>query len=124
VDSIAKEHTDFILKLAEQQPKLEFHNLKIEELRGGLKRITVDLLNNANLPTHSELGQRSRWLKKIKIDISTSKENIVAGNKIELVNSMQSQENKSLSWVVKENGKVTLKAGAPHTGFAELNINL
>ena len=124
VDSIAIEHTDFIQKLAQHQPKLEFHNLKVESLKGGLKRITVDLLNNANLPTHSELGQRSRWLKKIRIELSASKDNILAGNKIELVTKMDALETKSLSWIVKGNGKLNLKAGAPHSGFAELNINL
>jgi hypothetical protein len=124
VDSIAMEHTDFILKLVEHQPKLEFHNLKVENLSGGLKRISVDLLNNANLPTHSELGQRSRWLRKIRIDLSANKENIIAGDKIELVTKMDALETKSLSWIVKGNGKLTLKAGAPHAGFAELNINL
>lgn len=124
VDSIALEHTNFILKLAKQQPKLEFHNLKVENLKGGLKRITVDLLNNANLPTHSQLGQRSRWLRKIRVDISTPKDDILAGNKIELIGGMQALESKTLSWIVKENSTVTLKAGAPHTGFAELNINI
>ena len=124
VDSIAIEHTNFILKLAQHQPKLEFHNLKVENLKGGLKRITVNLLNNANLPTHSELGQRSRWLRKIRIDLSAEKDNIIAGNKIELVSKMDALESKSLSWIVKGNGKLNLKAGAPHTGFAELNINL
>lgn len=124
VDSIAIEHTDFILQLAQQQPNLEFHNLKVENLKGGLKRITVDLLNNANLPTHSDLGQRSRWLRKIRIDLSASKNNILAGDKIELVTKLDALETKSLSWIVKGNGKLNLKAGAPHTGFAELNINL
>lgn len=124
VDSIAIEHTDFILKLAKQQPQLEFHNLKIENLKGGLKRVTVDLLNNANLPTHSDLGERSRWLRKIRIEIDTPKNTILAGNKIELVKKMKSLESKSLSWIVKADGKVKIKAGAPHTGFTELNLNL
>jgi hypothetical protein len=124
VDSIAVEHTDFILKLANYQPKLEFHNLKVESLKGGLKRITVDLLNNANLPTHSQLGERSRWLQKVKIELNASKNKILAGNQIELVSKMDAYETKSLSWIVKGNGNLTLKAGAPHTGFVELNINL
>lgn len=124
VDSIALEHTDFILKLAEYQPKLEFHNLKVEDLKGGLKRITVDLLNNANLPTHSQLGERSRWLQKVRIELGASKDEIIAGNKIELVSKMDAYETKSLSWIVKGNGKHILKAGAPHTGFAEINVNL
>ncbi|SDG79683.1 M14 family metallopeptidase [Psychroflexus sediminis] len=124
VDSIALEHTNFILKLAQQQQKLEFHNLKVEDLNGGLKRITVDLLNNGNLPSHSELGQRSRWLKKIRVDLNLSEDDIIVGNNIELIDRMEALETKTLSWVIKGNGKVNLKAGAPHTGFTELNINL
>lgn len=124
VNNIATEHTDFILKLAQQQPKLEFHNLKVESLNGGLKRITVDLLNNANLPTHAELGQRSRWLQKIRVDIDRPKEDILVGDQIELISNMGALETKSLSWIVKGKGNLNLKAGAPHTGYAELNINL
>ena len=124
VDSIAIEHTNFILKLSQQQPKLEFHNLKVESLKGGLNRISVDLLNNSNLPTHSKLGERSRWLRKIRIDLDKAQEDILAGNKTELINRMGALETKSLSWIVKGNGKVTLKAGAPHAGFAKLTLNL
>lgn len=124
VDSIAIEHTDFILKLSQQQPKLEFHNPKVENLKGGLKRVSVDLLNNSNLPSHSKLGERSRWLRKIRIDIDKAQEDILAGNKTELINRMEALETKSLSWIVRGNGKVTLRAGAPHTGFAELTLNL
>nr|MBA3986382.1 peptidase [Flavobacteriales bacterium] len=123
-DSIAIQHTNFILKLAEIQPKLEFHNVKIEKLSGGLSRITADLFNNSPLPTHSELGEKSRWLRKIRIDITKDKKDVLAGNTINLINKMDAFETKKLSWIVNGSGNVEIKAGAAHCGIATLNVKL
>ncbi|RIW16268.1 peptidase [Algoriphagus lacus] len=124
VGEIAKEHTDFILKLAEMQPKLEFHNLKTESLGNGLTRVTVDLFNNSPLPTHSEMGARSRWLRKVRIDMDATAEKIVSGDKIKLVDSMGAFEKTTLSWIIRGTGTVTIKAGAAHTGFATQTVKL
>lgn len=124
VGEIADQHTDFILKLAAMQPKLEIHNLKTESLSNGLTRISLDLYNNSSLPTHSEMGARSRWLRKIRIDMSADAENIVSGNKIELLQMLDAYEKVSLSWIIKGSSNVTVKAGAAHTGFVTSTIKL
>lgn len=124
VAEIADQHTEFILKLAEMRPKLEIHNVKTESLGNGLSRVTLDLFNNSSLPTHSEMGEKSRWLRKIRIDIDTDPENIVSGNKIELRNSIGAYEKASLSWIIKGGGDVTVKAGASHAGFTSQTIKL
>lgn len=124
VDSIALKHTNFILELAKLQPKLEFHNVKVENLGSGLSRITADLYNNAPLPTHSELGEKSRWLRKIRIDITKDKKEVLAGNTINLIDNMDAYETKTMSWILKGSGNVEIKAGAAHTGFAVLNVKL
>ena len=124
VDSIAINHTNFIVKLAEIQPKLEFHNFKTEKLSGGLTRITLDLYNNSPLPTHSELGERSRWLQKLQITVNKDKKDILAGNTIKLLDKLGAYEKETLSWIVKGGGTVNIKVGAPHTGYATMNVKL
>lgn len=124
VGAIADEHTAFILKLAEMQPKLEFHNLKTESLGNGLTRVTVDLFNNSPLPTHSEMGAKSRWLRKIRIDIDATSDKVVSGDKIKLVDSMDAFEKTTLSWIIRGSGNITIKAGAPHAGFATQTVKL
>ncbi|SFN67876.1 M14 family metallopeptidase [Salegentibacter flavus] len=123
-DSIASSHTDFIIKLAEIQPKLELHNLRTEKLGGRLTRVTVDLFNNSPLPTHSELGGKSRWLQKLQIRLSKDKKDILAGNTIKLVDKLEAYEKKTLSWIVKGSGTANIRIGAPHTGFVESNVKL
>lgn len=124
VDSIAKEHTDFVVKLAEMKPNIEFHNVKTEKLSGGLTRITLDVFNNSPLPTHSELGEKSRWLQKLQITVNKDKKDIVAGNTIKLSEKLGPFEKETVSWIVRGGGSATIKAGAPHTGFATMNVKL
>jgi hypothetical protein len=124
VDDIAQEHTAFIVQLAEMSPKLEFHNVKTEKLGNGLTRVSVDLFNNSPLPTHSEMGAKSRWLRKIRIDINKEAKDLVSGDKIKLIDHIGAYENVSLSWIVKGSGSVDIKAGAAHTGIATLNVKL
>ncbi|MBT0809955.1 peptidase [Litoribacter ruber] len=124
VPEIAGEHKDFIIKLAELQPSLEFHNLKAEKLNNGLTRVTVDLYNNSPLPTHTEMGERSRWLQKIRIDSNKDKDDLVSGDKIKLVDSLGAFEKKTLSYIVKGSGTFEVRAGAPHTGIATLEVKL
>jgi hypothetical protein len=105
------------------QPRLEFHNLKTEALGNGLTRITVDLYNNSPLPTHSEMGARSRWLRKVRIDIDAA-DKLISGDKIKLLDSMAAYEKTTLSWIVRGTGNVSIKAGASHTGFATQIVKL
>lgn len=124
VDEIASEHTDFILALADMQPNLELHNLKIEDLGNGLNRVSVDLFNNAPLPTHSELGERSRWLRKIRVDMSVDSERLISGDAISTIDVLGAYEKVSMSWVVRGKGAADLKVGAAHLGFINEKINL
>ncbi|MDR7131220.1 hypothetical protein J2X69_003580 [Algoriphagus sp. 4150] len=124
VDEIAAQHTEFILKLAGMQPKLEIHNVKSESLGNGLSRVTLDLFNNSAIPTHSEMGEKSRWLRKIRIDMDATPDKIVSGNKIELVDSLGAYEKVSFSWIIRGSGNVTVKAGASHAGFTSTTLKL
>jgi len=124
VNDIAKEHTDFILKLAAMSPKLEFHNVKTEKLGNGLTRITADLFNNSALPTHSDMGEKSRWLRKIRVDINKDAKDLISGDKIKLIDKLGAYEKTTLTWIVKGSGSVDIKAGAAHAGIATLNVKL
>lgn len=124
VGELAEQHTDFILKLAAMQPKLEFHNLKTESLGNGLTRVSVDLFNNSPLPTHSQMGERSRWLRKVRVDIDVAPEKLISGDKITLEGSLGAYQKVTYSWIVRGTGNVTIKAGAAHTGFATQTVKL
>lgn len=125
VDSISIKHTDFIIELAKLQPKIVLENLKIEAVNKKLTRITVDVHNQGLLPTHTEMGQKSRWFRNIKVEIKLKKgQQLITGKKIELINSIEGDGTKQFTWLVQGNGSVIIEAGTSHTGTDKATIKL
>jgi hypothetical protein len=122
---LVKKHTDFMVKLAEMQPAIDVMNLRTEKLANGLTRISLDVVNKGGLATHSKLGERSYFIKKVKVVVQTAgKQEIVGGKKIHLLNSLDANSSQSFSWVVKGTGKLTIEAGCPTGGTKTIEINL
>jgi len=125
VDSIAIKHTDFILKVAEMQPELQLVNLKQEKVGNNLTRITVDLHNNGLLPTHTQMGDKSRWLRKINVYMKTkNNQPLISGKPRQVTAKLDGDDTMTLSWLIQGSGSVTLEATAPQAGTATKTINL
>lgn len=125
VDSIAIKHTDFILKVAEMQPELQLVNLKQDKVDSNLTRITVDLHNTGLLPTHTEMGDKSRWLRKINVYMKVNgSQQIISGKERQIIEKLDGDGTMQLSWLVQGSGKVTVEATAPQAGTAIQTINL
>lgn len=125
VADISKKHTKFIIELAKMQPNITLKNIKTEAVGKGITRITIDVYNDGLLPTHTEMGKRSRWLRKIKVAIKTNKkQQILSGRKITLVNSIDGDSSQKFTWLVKGKGSVSVEAGTSHTGIDIATIKL
>ena len=125
VKEISKKHTDFIIELTKLQPNITLKNIKVETVSKGFTRITVDVYNEGLLPTHTEMGKRSRWLRKIKVAIQLNKkQQLITGNKITLLTSIDGDSSQQFTWLVKGKGSVHLEAGTSHTGIDKATIQL
>lgn len=125
VDDISKKHTDFILEVTKLQPNITIENITTENVDNNLTRITLNVHNKGFLPTHTEMGKRSRWLRRIKVDLNlNSNQEIISGRKTQLIDSIDGDSSEELSWLVKGKGSVTIQAGAAHTGTSNATINL
>ncbi|WP_299684814.1 M14 family metallopeptidase [uncultured Dokdonia sp.] len=125
VDSISNTHTDFILKVASMQPELQLVNLQQESVGNNLTRITVDLHNNGLLPTHTEMGDKSRWLRKINVYLKTSgKQQLISGKSRQVIEKLDGDGTLTMSWLIQGSGSVTIEATVPQAGTATKTINL
>jgi len=125
VEDITNKHVIFLLKLATLQPELDIIHVKTEKIGGGISRITALIINKGALPSHSKLGERTYWVKRINVKLNIlNNQSIISGKKIQLLNSMEGYSEKELSWLVKGTGKVILEAGSPTTGTKKIEISL
>ncbi|HLO38241.1 MAG TPA: hypothetical protein VK173_07125, partial [Lacibacter sp.] len=125
VPDLVKKHSSFLVKLAAAQPEIDIVNIKTEKLASGLTRITLDVINKSALPSHSKLGERSYWVKRINVKVNNnSSQSIISGKKIQLLNALEGYSSKQLSWLIKGSGKITIEAGSPTTGTKTIEVTL
>lgn len=125
IDGVVEKHNQFITDLTTKQAKLELVNMRTESVGKGLTRVTVDVYNSGVLPTHTQMGARSRWLRPVKVVLNTeNNQEIVSGRKMQMIRALNGDHHQSFSWLVKGKGSVSLEVGAPHVGFVSTTINL
>lgn len=125
VPEIVKKHSDFIVKLAAHQPQLDIINMKSEVVGGGVSRITLTVINKGAFASHTKLGEKSYWVKRIAVKLNSANgQTVLAGKKNQLLNSMDGFSSTELTWLIKGSGTVTIEAGSPTTGTKKLEVKL
>jgi len=125
LDSLAQTHNEFIVWLARQRPVIKVINLKKEKISKNVFRIELDVYNDGYLPALSEIGERTRWVKKPKISLTLDKgQEMLSGRAVQLLDKLPGDTGHHLTWLVKEKGNVLIQVGAPQTGFQVVEIAL
>ena len=125
MDSISDTHNAFIIWLASQRPVIEILNLQIKNIDKNLFRIELDIYNKGFLPALSEMGEKTRWVKKPKISLELQKDQeIISGRSVQLLDKLPGDTAHQLSWLIKEKGTVTIEVGAPQTGIQKIEVEL
>ncbi|WP_438945841.1 hypothetical protein [Sediminibacterium sp.] len=125
VESIAQKHTDFLIKMAQLRAQVNIQKLSAEKLGNGLTKITIEVINNGLLPTHSKFSDRNYFVKRLKVAIQLNdKQQLIGGKKLELINNMDPNTMQQFSWIVKGSGDISVEAGAPSIGVAKKTISL
>ena len=124
VADLVKKHSSFLVKLAAAQPEVDIVNIKTEKV-GSLTRITIDVINKGALASHSKLGERTYWVKRINVKVNTSgNQSVISGRKIQTLNSLEGYSSQQLTWLIKGSGKLTIEAGSPTTGTKTIDVTL
>jgi len=67
IPALAKSHADFALWLAQQLPKVEVTNTRVESKGDGIFQITTTVVNERYLPTQMMMGARVRFNRPITV---------------------------------------------------------
>jgi hypothetical protein len=119
VDSLTTAHLNFVEQLSVMRPDLVFENIRVEDVGRNLTRITLDLHNRGSLPTSTELGTRTQWVRPVNVEMSAgSSMQILSGRPAFQIDRLMGSESQEMSWLISGNGSVTLSAGSPSAGFA------
>lgn len=121
-----EKHSKFFTEFLWQMPALQITNIRTESLSGGLTRITADIHNKGLLPTHSELGEKTRHVDKLKIELIHSKnQTIVSGKRKDVIRKpLGAGEKMEVSWIVAGSGEVQIQIHSATAGKENAKVNL
>ncbi len=122
-DSLVTTHTAFLCRLASLQPTVEISQVIKEKVSKDITRVTATIINSGLLPSHTKIGERSYWVKKINVKINGNVQ-VISGKKIQLLGILDGFSSRELQWLLKGNGTVILEAGSPSTGTVKSSIIL
>jgi hypothetical protein len=125
VDGLVKKHYDFIFSLSKKSPAIDIINVQKEALGDGITRITATIINNGLMATQTKVGERSYWVKKISVKLNhTVNQKIISGRKNQVLDAIEGQGNRTLSWLIKGSGKLSIDAGSPTSGSKTIELSL
>lgn len=125
VGDLVSKHTDFVTSLAEMAPFIELADLKTERIDNGLTRVTVKVHNTGLLPTLSQIGIRSYFLKAIAVRVNTNgNQKVVSGRSVQTIKGIDGRGHVELTWLIQGTGKLTIEAGSPNTGSDQVEVSL
>ncbi len=125
LEETATKHVFFVEELLAAMPKIETNVPEVIKVKDNLYRITIKVANKGLLPTYSEIGDKIRFISKMKTEIVLQKnQSMISGRKYFIHNSMQAGESEEYSWLISGTGKVTITSGCATAGFKEVIVDL
>jgi hypothetical protein len=123
-ESVVK-HKLFLVELMNAMPKIETSVPVVEKLDANLFRITIKVANKGMLPTYAEIGDKIRFISRMKTEIKLNgNQQMVSGRKYFLRNTLQPDESEEYSWLVSGSGTATIATGCATTGIKEIKVEL
>jgi len=121
-----QKHSQFFTDFAYLMPSIQITNIRTETVSAGLTRITADIHNQGLLPTHSEMGERTRHVDKLKIELVHNKsQTIVAGKRLEVIRkAIAGGEKIEVSWLIAGSGSVQIQTSAGSLGKENVSVSL
>ncbi len=121
----ADKHLKFLTGLGAQMPEVQLVNVKSESLGNGLTRVTATVINKGLLPTYAEIGDRVRYVQKVKTELKLGAgQAIVSGRRLNLRGALAPDESEEYTWLVSGTGKLTIEAGCPTAGVKSASVTL
>lgn len=125
VADLTRQHTQFIVRLADLAPHIQISDVITEKLDSGLTRVTLKVFNSGSFPTLTEVGERSYFLKRVAVNVKTNgNQKIVSGRPMQTLGAIGGHEVTELTWIVQGTGTVDIEVGSPSSGFAKQKVSL
>ncbi len=119
LDPLAEKHLTFLEKLAGWMPRVRVSELRVEDLGGGVRRVTAAVVNDGYLPTASRMGEMTGDPHPLQLKLDVPKGvRLTTGSLRTTVERLAGNGGRAeRSWLVAGGGgKITVLVWSPSVG--------
>ncbi|MFI3262279.1 MAG: M14 family zinc carboxypeptidase [Rikenellaceae bacterium] len=112
-----------VAEIAAMKPELTL-SVDSESLGKGVYRINAKVVNAGKMATATAIGLESYFTKYVRVELKLKNQNLLQGNRLLTVPSLQAGEAAEFSWLVEGTGKFEMEVGCPQSGYVSEIITL
>ncbi len=119
------QQTAFIAQLISKLPRIVTDEPSVEDLGGGLWRITLRISNTGYLPTRPAIALKARRLPPLRVHLDLPEDRVLAGDRLTRIPSLAGAGgSRTIQWTVRgeSGGAITATLKAPE--FADTTITI
>jgi len=124
----ARTFQTFLADLAGKLPSVSVGNVRLEALKSGVYRLTVDVINHGYFPTSNTLGHRLRWVRDVALSLELAEGQSVASGMVKQVLEPIGGNggSQAVSWIVvaPPGSALTVVAESPTCGRSSQHVDL
>lgn len=122
---VIEDHYNFLNEVVSRMPRFEIQGIVIDKLDKDTYRVRGKAVNTGLLPTHSEIGDKTRWVRKIRSQIILGdNQSLIMGQPKDFHSALQPGGAIEFNYLISGKGKITFEVGSPMTGLFSQDINL
>ncbi len=122
---VIEKHYEFLNEYMLHMPKFEIQGINVEKIDKNTYRLRAQAVNTGNLPTHSEIGNKTQWVRKVRSQILLADDqSLLIGYPKDFHDAVQPGEAIDFNYLISGKGKVTLEVGSPMTGLFSIEVEL
>src|SRR5690606_28996459 len=101
VPRLVEQQAAFVAQLLSKMPRVETAAPVVEEMGGGLYRVTFTVMNTGYLPTRTALAVKARRVPSLRVQLDVPEERVLSGDRVTRIQSLAgSGGSRTMQWVV------------------------
>lgn len=120
VPALVDEQTSFVAQLISKLPNIVADDPIVEDLGGGLWRITLRVSNTGYLPTRPAIGVKTRRLPPLRVQLDLPEDRVIAGDRLTRIQSLPGAGgSRTIQWTIRGDANSTITATVKAAEYAD-----
>jgi hypothetical protein len=120
IPALVDQQTSFVAQLLSKLPSIVPDEPIVEDLGGGLWRITLRVSNTGYLPSRAAIAQKARRIPPLRVQLDLPEDRVIAGDRLTRIQSLPGAGgSRTIQWTIRGDSNSTVTAIVKAAEYAD-----